>query len=69
MPKGLSFSPHSASLTQECVIRLAKEAVQAVLNVFANKLPKNIFNQKDLEKAGFIKEDRFTTKFKNKGDS
>ncbi len=63
------FSPHSASLTQECVIRLAKEAVQAVLNVFANKLPKNIFNQKELEKAGFIKEDRFTTKFKNKGDS
>lgn len=63
------LSPHSASLTRECVIRLAKGAVRTVLNVFANKLPKNIFNRKELEEAGFIKKDRLITKLKNKRSS
>jgi len=60
------FSPHSASLTKECVARLAKGAAQAVLDLFSGRLPKNIFNRKELEEAGFVKEDQLIKKIQNK---
>ncbi len=60
------LSPHSASLTKECVARLANEAAQAVLDLFSGRLPKNIFNRKELEEAGFIKEDQLIKKIQNK---
>jgi len=53
------LSPHSASLTKECVARLAEGACQAVLDFFSGKLPKYIFNRKELEEAGFIREEKF----------
>jgi len=56
------LSPHSASLTKECVARLASGAAQAILDVFSGKLPENIFNRKSLEEAGFIKEDQLIEK-------
>ena len=52
------LSPHSASLTKECVAHLASGAAQAVLHLFSGRLPKNIFNRKELEEAGFIKENQ-----------
>jgi len=56
------LSPHSASLTKECVIRLAEGACQAVIDVFSGRLPRYIFNRKELEKAGFIKEGKLIKK-------
>jgi len=50
------LSPHSASLTKECVARLASGAALSILDFFSGKLPENIFNRKELEEAGFIKE-------------
>jgi D-3-phosphoglycerate dehydrogenase len=60
------LSPHSASLTKECVAHLARGAAQAVLDLFSGRLPKNIFNRKELEEAGFIKEDQLIRKIQNK---
>lgn len=60
------LSPHSASLTKECVVHLASGAAQAVLHLFSGRLPKNIFNRKELEEAGFIKEDQLIKKIQNK---
>ena len=37
-------SPHSAALTQECVIRMATEAAQCVVDLFNGIAPKNIAN-------------------------
>jgi len=56
------LSPHSASLTKECVARLARGAALSILDFFSGKLPENILNRKALEKAGFIKEDQFIKK-------
>jgi len=42
------LTPHTAALTQECVIRLAVEAVQATLDVFKGKKPNGIVNPKVL---------------------
>ena len=56
------LSPHSASLTKECVASLAKGSAQAVLDFFSGRLPKNIFNRKELEETGFIKEDQLVRK-------
>ncbi|MBC7189509.1 hydroxyacid dehydrogenase, partial [Candidatus Aerophobetes bacterium] len=53
------LTPHSASLTRECVIRLAEGACQAVLDVFSGKLPQYIYNRKQLEELGFIKDGKF----------
>lgn len=36
------FTPHTAALTQECVIRMAEEAAKCVLDVFAGKEPANV---------------------------
>jgi D-3-phosphoglycerate dehydrogenase len=38
------LTPHTAALTQECVVRLAVEAVQATLDVFEGKKPEGIIN-------------------------
>ncbi len=51
------LSPHSASLTKECVAGLARGAALSILDFFSGKLPGNIFNRKELEEAGFIKDD------------
>ncbi len=52
------LSPHSASLTKECVARLAIAASQAILDFFSGRTPGHIFNKKELEEAGFIKGDQ-----------
>lgn len=56
------LSPHSASLTKECVSRLARGSVEAVVDFFCGKLPQSIFNRKELEEAGFIKEGQLIRK-------
>jgi D-3-phosphoglycerate dehydrogenase len=56
------LSPHSAGLTKECVARLARGAALSVLDFFSGRLPENIFNRKELEEAGFIKEDQLVKK-------
>lgn len=38
------FTPHSAALTSECVIRMATEAVQCVLALFKGVVPRNVAN-------------------------
>ncbi|MFQ6066020.1 MAG: hydroxyacid dehydrogenase [bacterium] len=60
--ENILLSPHSASLTKECVVSLARGAAQAILDFFSGKLPENIFNRKGLEEAGFIKEDQLIKK-------
>ncbi|MBE0479034.1 hydroxyacid dehydrogenase [Candidatus Aerophobetes bacterium] len=52
------LSPHSASLTRECAVRLAEGACEAVLDIFSGRLPENVYNKKQLEQAGFIKENK-----------
>ena len=42
------LSPHSAALTRECVIRMATEAVQCVIDLFAGLEPKNVANRQVL---------------------
>lgn len=41
-------SPHSAALTKEATLRMATEAVEAVDDYFSGKMPKYIYNRKDL---------------------
>lgn len=43
------LTPHTAALTNECVIRMATDAVQCVLDVFAGREPKNVANRQVLE--------------------
>ena len=43
------LTPHSAALTSECVTRMATEAAQCVLDVFAGREPPNVANRKILE--------------------
>ena len=43
------LTPHSAALTNECVIRMATEAAQCVIDLFSGVEPKNIANRKVLE--------------------
>jgi D-3-phosphoglycerate dehydrogenase len=38
------LTPHSAALTRECVVRMAVEAAQCVLDVFSGKRPPNVAN-------------------------
>ena len=44
------LSPHAAALTQECVVRAAVEAAQAVIDVFEEREPKSLYNKTALEK-------------------
>lgn len=44
------LSPHMAALTKECVIRMAVESAQGVVDVLTGKRPKNIVNYSLLEK-------------------
>ena len=39
------LTPHSAALTRECVVRMAVEAAQCVLEVFSDKRPLNVSNE------------------------
>jgi len=48
------LSPHMAALTRECVIRMAVESAQGVIDVLTGKKPKNIVNYSLLEKYGKI---------------
>ncbi len=42
------LTPHSAALTRECVIRMATEAVQCVIDLFSGLEPKNVANRQVL---------------------
>jgi D-3-phosphoglycerate dehydrogenase len=42
------LTPHTAALTQECVIRMAKEAARCVLDVFNGREPPNVANREVL---------------------
>ncbi|MBD3306836.1 hydroxyacid dehydrogenase [candidate division KSB3 bacterium] len=44
------LSPHAGALSKECVIRVAVEAAQAVLDVFAGREPKYVYNQAELNR-------------------
>ena len=43
------LTPHTAALTRECVIRMATEAAQCVIDVMDGKIPKNIANTQILK--------------------
>jgi D-3-phosphoglycerate dehydrogenase len=43
------LTPHTAALTNECVVRMATEAVKCVLDVFAGREPRNVANRQVLE--------------------
>jgi len=48
------LSPHSAALTKEATVRMAVEAVQAVIDYFEGRQPKYIYNYKVLKEKGYI---------------
>jgi D-3-phosphoglycerate dehydrogenase / 2-oxoglutarate reductase len=41
-------SPHSAALTNECTVRVACEAASGIVDYLEGRLPKSIFNRKEL---------------------
>jgi D-3-phosphoglycerate dehydrogenase len=41
-------SPHSAALTKECTVRVACEAAQGIVDYLEGRMPKAIFNRKEL---------------------
>jgi D-3-phosphoglycerate dehydrogenase len=43
------LTPHTAALTRECVTRMAIEAANCVLDVFAGREPRNVANRQTLE--------------------
>ena len=43
------LTPHTAALTRECVTRMATEAANCVLDVFAGREPQNVANRQILE--------------------
>lgn len=43
------LTPHTAALTRESVIRMATEAAQCILDVFAGREPRNVANRQVLE--------------------
>jgi len=49
-PNNTVLSPHMAALTKECVIRMAVESAQGVIDVLTGKKPKSIVNYPLLEK-------------------
>lgn len=42
------ISPHSAALTTECTVRVAIEAAQGIVDYLEGRMPKSIFNRKEL---------------------
>jgi D-3-phosphoglycerate dehydrogenase len=44
------LSPHAGALSKECVARVAVEAAQAVLDVFAGREPRYVYNKAKLKK-------------------
>jgi D-3-phosphoglycerate dehydrogenase len=48
------LTPHSAALTRECVVRMAVEAAQCVLDVFSGKMPPNVANEAVFEHDKWI---------------
>lgn len=47
--KNVILTPHSAALTQECVIRMAVKAAKCIIDVFAGRKPPNVANPQVLE--------------------
>jgi D-3-phosphoglycerate dehydrogenase len=47
--KNLILTPHTAALTKECVLRMATEAVQCVIDLFNGIEPKNVANPEVLK--------------------
>ncbi len=47
------ISPHTAALTRECVIRMATEAAECVVEVLAGREPKNVANPAVLDSAAW----------------
>lgn len=45
------LSPHAAALTKECVVRAAVEAAEAVIDVFAGREPKYLYNKAALKRG------------------
>jgi D-3-phosphoglycerate dehydrogenase len=43
------LTPHTAALTRECVTRMATEAAKCVLDVFADREPRNVANRQILK--------------------
>ena len=43
------LTPHTAALTSECVVRMATEAAQCVLDVFGGRQPQNVANPQVLD--------------------
>jgi D-3-phosphoglycerate dehydrogenase / 2-oxoglutarate reductase len=41
-------SPHSAALTNECTVRVACEAASGIVDYLEGRMPKSIFNRKEL---------------------
>jgi D-3-phosphoglycerate dehydrogenase / 2-oxoglutarate reductase len=48
--ENIILSPHSAALTQECVIRMAVGAAEGVVDVLTGKTPKYVVNPEALKK-------------------
>ena len=42
------ISPHTAALTAECTVRVACEAASGIVDFLEGRMPKSIFNRKDL---------------------
>jgi D-3-phosphoglycerate dehydrogenase len=42
------ISPHSAALTNECTVRVACEAATGIVDFLEGRMPKSIFNRKEL---------------------
>jgi D-3-phosphoglycerate dehydrogenase len=42
------ISPHSAALTNECTVRVACEAASGIVDYLEGRMPKSIFNRKEL---------------------
>lgn len=47
--RNLILTPHTAALTKECVLRMATEAVQCVIDLFNGIEPKNVANPEVLK--------------------
>jgi len=43
------LTPHTAALTKECVARVAKDAVEGIIDYFQGQTPKYVYNKEALE--------------------
>jgi D-3-phosphoglycerate dehydrogenase len=48
------LSPHSAALTQECVIRMATGAAEGVVDVLSGRKPSFVVNPEVLKKVSLV---------------